>query len=48
MTLSDFLAYSGALALAAAIPVPGGTALLARALGSASALVAENAARSRR
>lgn len=34
MTLSGFLAYSGALALAAAIPGPGVTALVARALGS--------------
>ena len=34
MTLTGFLAYSGALALAAAIPGPGITALVARALGS--------------
>lgn len=34
MTLSGFLAYSGALAVAAAIPGPGVTALVARALGS--------------
>ncbi|MDI6026935.1 LysE family translocator [Corticibacterium sp. UT-5YL-CI-8] len=34
MTLSGFVAYSGALALAAAIPGPGVTALVARALGS--------------
>lgn len=34
MTLSGFIAYSGALALAAAIPGPGVTALVARALGS--------------
>lgn len=34
MTLAGFLAYSGALALAAAIPGPGVTALVARALGS--------------
>lgn len=34
MTLSGLLAYSGALALAAAIPGPGVTALVARALGS--------------
>ncbi len=34
MTLSGFIAYSGALALAAAIPGPGITALVARALGS--------------
>ena len=34
MTLSGFLAYSGALAVAAAIPGPGITALVARALGS--------------
>lgn len=34
MTLTGFLAYSGALALAAAIPGPGVTALVARALGS--------------
>jgi threonine/homoserine/homoserine lactone efflux protein len=34
MTLAGFLAYGGALALAAAIPGPGITALVARALGS--------------
>lgn len=34
MTLTGFLAYSGALAVAAAIPGPGVTALVARALGS--------------
>ncbi len=34
MTLAGFIAYSGALALAAAIPGPGITALVARALGS--------------
>ncbi|MGF7008392.1 LysE family translocator [Aminobacter sp. BE322] len=34
MTLAGFLAYSGALAIAAAIPGPGVTALVARALGS--------------
>lgn len=34
MTVSGFLAYSGALAVAAAIPGPGVTALVARALGS--------------
>lgn len=34
MTLTGFLAYSGALAIAAAIPGPGVTALVARALGS--------------
>ncbi|WP_442582947.1 LysE family translocator [Mesorhizobium sp. ASY16-5R] len=34
MTLAGFIAYSGALALAAAIPGPGVTALVARALGS--------------
>ena len=34
MTLTGFVAYSGALALAAAIPGPGVTALVARALGS--------------
>jgi len=34
MTLPGFVAYSGALALAAAIPGPGVTALIARALGS--------------
>jgi threonine/homoserine/homoserine lactone efflux protein len=34
MTLTGFLAYSGALAVAAAIPGPGITALVARALGS--------------
>ena len=34
MTLTGFIAYSGALALAAAIPGPGVTALVARALGS--------------
>jgi threonine/homoserine/homoserine lactone efflux protein len=34
MTLSGFIAYSGALAIAAAIPGPGVTALVARALGS--------------
>ena len=34
MTFAGFLAYSGALALAAAIPGPGITALVARALGS--------------
>lgn len=34
MTLTGFLAYGGALALAAAIPGPGVTALVARALGS--------------
>ena len=36
MTLAGFIAYSGALALAAAIPGPGVTALVARALGSGS------------
>jgi threonine/homoserine/homoserine lactone efflux protein len=41
MTLAGFITYSGALALAAAIPGPGVTALVARALGSGfrSALV---------
>ncbi|GLS36473.1 lysine transporter LysE [Mesorhizobium tianshanense] len=34
MTLTGFLAYSAALAIAAAIPGPGLTALIARALGS--------------
>ena len=34
MTLAGFIAYSGALAIAAAIPGPGVTALVARALGS--------------
>jgi threonine/homoserine/homoserine lactone efflux protein len=34
MTLAGFIAYAGALALAAAIPGPGVTALVARALGS--------------
>lgn len=34
MTLSGFVTYSGALAIAAAIPGPGVTALVARALGS--------------
>lgn len=34
MTLAGFIAYSGALAVAAAIPGPGVTALVARALGS--------------
>jgi arginine exporter protein ArgO len=34
MTLAGFVAYSGALAIAAAIPGPGVTALVARALGS--------------
>ena len=34
MTLAGFIAYSGALALAAAIPGPGVTALVARALSS--------------
>ena len=34
MTFSGFIAYSGALAIAAAIPGPGVTALVARALGS--------------
>lgn len=34
MTLAGFLAYCGALAVAAAIPGPGVTALVARALGS--------------
>ena len=34
MTVTGFLAYSAALALAAAIPGPGVTALVARALGS--------------
>lgn len=34
MTLSGFLAYTAALAVAAAIPGPGITALVARALGS--------------
>lgn len=34
MTLTGFIAYCGALALAAAIPGPGVTALVARALGS--------------
>src|ERR1041384_30540 len=34
MTLAGFVAYSGALAVAAAIPGPGITALVARALGS--------------
>jgi threonine/homoserine/homoserine lactone efflux protein len=34
MTLAGFIAYSGALAIAAAIPGPGLTALIARALGS--------------
>ncbi|HEY6632388.1 MAG TPA: LysE family translocator [Rhizobiaceae bacterium] len=34
MTMAGFIAYSGALALAAAIPGPGVTALVARALGS--------------
>lgn len=34
MTLAGFVAYCGALAIAAAIPGPGVTALVARALGS--------------
>ncbi|RUY37667.1 LysE family translocator, partial [Mesorhizobium sp. M7A.F.Ca.CA.001.13.2.1] len=34
MTLTGFLAYSAALGIAAAIPGPGITALVARALGS--------------
>jgi threonine/homoserine/homoserine lactone efflux protein len=34
MTLAGFIAYAGALAVAAAIPGPGITALVARALGS--------------
>ncbi|MBS3649099.1 LysE family translocator [Pseudaminobacter sp. 19-2017] len=34
MTLAGFIAYSGALALAAVIPGPGITAVVARALGS--------------
>lgn len=34
MTLAGFIAYCGALAIAAAIPGPGITALVARALGS--------------
>jgi threonine/homoserine/homoserine lactone efflux protein len=34
MTVTGFIAYSGALALAAAIPGPGVAALVARALGS--------------
>ncbi|SDO49012.1 LysE family translocator [Phyllobacterium sp. OV277] len=34
MTLAGFITYSGALAIAAAIPGPGITALIARALGS--------------
>ncbi|MBA8877576.1 LysE family translocator [Phyllobacterium myrsinacearum] len=34
MTFAGFVAYSGALAIAAAIPGPGITALIARALGS--------------
>lgn len=34
MTVAGFIAYSGALAVAAAIPGPGVTALVARALGS--------------
>jgi threonine/homoserine/homoserine lactone efflux protein len=34
MTLTGFITYSGALAVAAAIPGPGITALVARALGS--------------
>lgn len=34
MTLAGFLAYAGALAIAAAIPGPGVTAIVARALGS--------------
>jgi len=34
MTLAGFIAYAGALALAAAIPGPGVTAIVARALGS--------------
>jgi NAD(P)-dependent dehydrogenase (short-subunit alcohol dehydrogenase family) len=34
MTLTGFLAYSAALGVAAAIPGPGVTALVARALGS--------------
>ena len=34
MTLAGFIAYAGALAVAAAIPGPGVTALVARALGS--------------
>ena len=34
MTIAGFIAYSGALAIAAAIPGPGVTALVARALGS--------------
>jgi threonine/homoserine/homoserine lactone efflux protein len=34
MTLAGFITYSAALAIAAAIPGPGVTALVARALGS--------------
>jgi len=34
MTLTGFIAYAGALAVAAALPGPGVTALVARALGS--------------
>ncbi len=34
MTLTGFITYAGALAIAAAIPGPGVTALVARALGS--------------
>ena len=34
MTFAGFITYSGALALAAAIPGPGSTAIVARALGS--------------
>lgn len=34
MTITGFIAYAGALAIAAAIPGPGVTALVARALGS--------------
>jgi threonine/homoserine/homoserine lactone efflux protein len=34
MTVAGFIAYAGALAIAAAIPGPGVTALVARALGS--------------
>lgn len=34
MTIAGFITYAGALAIAAAIPGPGVTALVARALGS--------------
>lgn len=34
MTLASLLAYAGALFIAAAIPGPGMTAIVARALGS--------------